>query len=68
MLLSHHQKAGKNHDIKIAYSSLENVAQLKYFGTTVINQSFIEKEIKRRLNLGNIQSRTFCLLAYCLET
>jgi hypothetical protein len=30
MLLSHHQNAGQNHEIKIANRSFENVAQLKY--------------------------------------
>jgi hypothetical protein len=32
---------------------LKRVAQFKYFGTAVTNQSLIEKEIKRRLNLDN---------------
>jgi hypothetical protein len=35
MLLSRHQNAGQNHDIKIANRSFKNAAQLKYFGTTV---------------------------------
>jgi hypothetical protein len=52
MLLSHHQNAGQNHDIKIADRSFENVAQFKYLGMTVTNQNLID-EIKRRLNLGN---------------
>jgi hypothetical protein len=30
MLLSHHKKAGQNHDIKAANRSFENVAQFKY--------------------------------------
>jgi hypothetical protein len=34
MLLSRHQNAGQNHDIKRANRSFENVAQFKYFGTT----------------------------------
>jgi hypothetical protein len=32
MLLSHHQNAGQNHDIKIAVSCFENVAQFRYLG------------------------------------
>jgi hypothetical protein len=30
----HHQKAGQNHDIKIATRHFENVAQFRYLGTT----------------------------------
>jgi hypothetical protein len=46
VLLSHHQNAWKNLDLKIASRFLENVAQFKYFGKTVINQDLIEDEIK----------------------
>jgi hypothetical protein len=53
MSLSRHQNTGQNQDIKIANRSFENVAQLKYFGTTVTNQNLIQEEIKRRLNSGN---------------
>jgi hypothetical protein len=53
MLLSHHQNAGQDWDIKIANRSFENVSQLKYLGTTVTNQNLIQEGIKRRLNSGN---------------
>jgi hypothetical protein len=33
-LLSRHQNAGHNHEIKIAYRRFENVAQFKYLGPT----------------------------------
>jgi hypothetical protein len=35
MLLSHHQNAEQNHDIKIVNRSFEEVAQFKYLETTV---------------------------------
>jgi hypothetical protein len=35
MLLSRHQNAGQNHDIKIANRESENVSQFRYLGTTV---------------------------------
>jgi hypothetical protein len=53
MLLSHHQKAGKYYDIKIAHICFENVANYRYMGQTVTNQNLIHEEIKRRLNVGN---------------
>jgi hypothetical protein len=53
MLLSHHQNAGQNRDIKIANRPFQNVSQFKYLGTVVTNQNLIQEEIKRRLNPGN---------------
>jgi hypothetical protein len=53
MLLSRHQNAGQNQDIKIGNRCFENVAKLKYLGTTVTKQNSIHEEIKRRLNSGN---------------
>jgi hypothetical protein len=43
MLLSCHQNAGKNHEIKIANRCFENVAQFRYLGTTITNQNLIEE-------------------------
>jgi hypothetical protein len=54
MPLSRHQNAGQNHDIKIGNSWFENVAQLRYLGTTIANENLIQEENKRRLNSGNI--------------
>jgi hypothetical protein len=53
MLLSRHQNAGQNHDIKIGNRRFENVTQLRYLGTAMTNQKLIQEEIKRRLNSGN---------------
>jgi hypothetical protein len=53
MLLSLHQNAGQNRDIKAVSRSFKNVSQFKYLGTEVINQNLIQEEIKRRLNSGN---------------
>jgi hypothetical protein len=35
MLLSRHQNAGQNHNIKIGNRSFENMAKVKYLGTTI---------------------------------
>jgi hypothetical protein len=70
MLLSRHQNAGQNHNVKIGDRSVEYVAQFKYFGTTVTNQKLIHEEIKRRLNSGNACyhfAQNFCLLVCCLK-
>jgi phage tail sheath gpL-like len=53
MLLTRHQNAGQNRDIKIANRSFENVPQFKYLWMTVINKNLNQEEIKRRLNSGN---------------
>jgi hypothetical protein len=41
MLTPHHQNAGKTHSMKIANTSFENVADLKYLGMTATNQNLI---------------------------
>jgi hypothetical protein len=62
MLVSHHQNAGQTDDIMMANRSLENVAKLKYLGTTVRNENFIREEIKSGLTSG------FVLLPFSSET
>jgi hypothetical protein len=46
MLLSRHQNAGQNHNIKEANRYLEILAKLKYLRNTVTNQNLIQEEIK----------------------
>jgi hypothetical protein len=50
MLLSLHQNAGQNYEMKMPF---EIVGQFKYLGRTVTNQHFILEEIKWGLNSGN---------------
>jgi hypothetical protein len=45
MLLSCHQNAGLNHDIKMPNRCFENVAQFKHLGMTVTNQNLILEKI-----------------------
>jgi len=47
------QNAGRNHSMKTDNSSFERVEELKYLGTTLTNQNYIQEEIKYRLNSGN---------------
>jgi hypothetical protein len=47
------QNAGQIHCINIGNRSSENVAEFKYFGTTVTHQNLIQEEITRRSRLGN---------------
>jgi hypothetical protein len=67
LLMSHSQKIGQKHSIKIANKSFEDVAKFKYQRTILTDENCMHKEIKSRLNSGNacyhsIQS----LLSSCL--
>jgi hypothetical protein len=67
MLLSRHQNAGQNWDTIVGNRLSEIVSDLKYFGSTVINQNLIQEEIKRRLNSGNAYYHSVQnLLSSCL--
>jgi hypothetical protein len=46
MLVSSHQNAEKNQDIKIANTSFENISQFRYLGMTVTYQNLIQEKIK----------------------
>jgi hypothetical protein len=48
-VMSQGQDAGRGHTIKNDNSSLERVEELKYLGTTLMNQNSIQEEIKSRL-------------------
>jgi hypothetical protein len=50
MLLSRHQNAGQNQDIKITNKSFKNVSQFRYLEIIVTDQNFIQEENKRRFN------------------
>jgi Flp pilus assembly CpaE family ATPase len=50
ILLSHHQNAWQNQDIKIVNRSFGTAP---YLGMTVIDQNLIQAEVKKRMNLGN---------------
>jgi hypothetical protein len=53
MLMSHSQKIGQKHSIKIANRSFEDAAKFKYLGTTLTDQNCMHEDINSRLNLGN---------------
>jgi hypothetical protein len=53
MLISSSHKIGQKHSIKIGNRSFEDVARLKYLGTTLTYQNSVHKDIKSRINSGN---------------
>jgi hypothetical protein len=67
MLMSHSQKIGQKHSIKIANRSFENVAKFKYLRTTLTDQNHMHEEIKSTLNSGNACCHSVqSLLSSCL--
>jgi hypothetical protein len=45
VLLSHHQNAGENRDMKTANRYFENLVQFRYLGMTRTKQNLIQEEI-----------------------
>jgi hypothetical protein len=48
-----HQNSGKNHYLKTVNKCFENVAKLKYMGTTITSQNRAHDEINSMLNSKN---------------
>jgi hypothetical protein len=46
MLMSHNQKTGQKHSIKIVKRPFENVANFKYLGRTIIDQNCIHDRLR----------------------
>jgi hypothetical protein len=53
MLLSRHQNASPNHDIKLANRLFEIVVLSRFLFVIGTNQNWIQEKIKRRVNSGN---------------
>jgi len=54
MAMSRDRNAGRSHNIKIDNSLFEMVEQFQYLGTTLIDRSSSQEEIKSRLKSGNV--------------
>ena len=54
MVVPRVQNAGQSHSIKIDNSSFERMEGFKYLETILINQNYIQEEIKNRFKSGNV--------------
>jgi hypothetical protein len=53
VLLSHYQKAGQKHRIKMMNRSFVDVAKFRYLETTMTDQNYTHEAIRSTQNLGN---------------
>jgi len=53
MVMSRDKDAGRSHSIKTDNSSFERAEELRYFGTTLTDKNYIQKEIKSSLKSWN---------------
>jgi hypothetical protein len=53
LVMSRDQNVGWRHNVKTDNSAFERVQEFKCLGTTLMNQSSIQDEIKSRLKSGN---------------
>jgi hypothetical protein len=63
MLMSRIQKIWQKHSIKIESRSFEDVAKIKYLGTTLTDQIRMQGEINSRLNSGKACYHSVSLLS-----
>jgi len=53
MVMPRDQNVGRSHNIKIDNGSFQTAEEVKYLGTALTNQNFIQEEINSRLKSGN---------------
>jgi hypothetical protein len=63
IFMSHEHSTRRNHNIKAANRSFENLAEYKYLGRTPPDQSRVCETIKTRLNSGNTIHHSIHFLA-----
>jgi hypothetical protein len=61
--MSHYQKTGQRHTIKIANRCFKDVAKFKYLAITLTDQNCMHEEINSRLIRGMLAITHFSLLS-----
>ena len=51
-MFTYQQNIEHNHKMKVANTSIKNLAKFVYLGTTLTNQNYIHEEIKTILNFN----------------